>query len=284
MTALRTLLAVLLCSAAVRAQAVDAVVDRPLTLPKGRLDVTLHGTYTNWSAGGATADGLSLEMGFDFGASDKTQGGIALALPITPGAGFGSILGTAVYGASPNLGIRLDAGYERIGFNGGSGFLTGHANRFFGGLGVPIRVPITPMVAFVSGRTSSVQFGHFNNFGDSGVGFYSGASSFPESSSDFFVISGGDSSTTTNVGIHLPLGLLLQPEPHLALRLESGYAALINDSGTLHFIPLAVEAIVTPVPRLDFGLRFVVDGNVAGSSAFGYFDQRALMFWLRLRA
>jgi hypothetical protein len=284
MTTLRPLLAIVLSSAAVHAEAADAVIDRPLTLPKDSVDFTAHGTYTNWAAGGDTVDGLSLAMGIDFGVNDKTQAGIALALPITPGAGFGSILGTVVYGTSPNVGFRLDAGYERIGFNGGSGLLAGHANRFFGGLGVPIKVLITPTVAFVSGRTSSVQFGHFNNFGDSGVGFYSGASSFPESSADFFMISGGDNNTNTNFGIHLPLGLLVQPDPRLALTLESGYSALMNDSGSVHYIPLAVEAVVTPVPRVDIGTRFIVDGKVAGSTAFSYFDQRALFFWVRVRA
>jgi len=43
-----TLLALLLSGAAVGAQEIQPVIDRPLTLPKGRLDLTLHGTYTNW--------------------------------------------------------------------------------------------------------------------------------------------------------------------------------------------------------------------------------------------
>jgi len=41
-----TLLALLLSGAAVGAQEIQPVIDRPLTLPKGRLDLTLHGTYT----------------------------------------------------------------------------------------------------------------------------------------------------------------------------------------------------------------------------------------------
>jgi hypothetical protein len=38
------------------------------------------------------------------------------------------------------------------------------------------------------------------------------------------------------------------------------------------------------MPRVDIGTRFIVDGKVAGSTAFSYFDQRALFFWVRVRA
>ena len=45
----RTLIALLLSGAAASAQeTIRPVIDRPITLPEGKFDLTLHGTYTNW--------------------------------------------------------------------------------------------------------------------------------------------------------------------------------------------------------------------------------------------
>jgi hypothetical protein len=291
----RLALALVLCGTAAPAQRLEPPISRSLVLPRGAVDVTLEGTYTNWSSSlpGATAvDGETLAFGFDFGVADRAQLGLAMALPINPGAGFGSVLGSAAFGAERSVAVRLDAGYEQIGFNGN---LSSHTNRFFGGLGVPLKVPITPTVAFVSGRTGAVEFGHFNNIGSAGTGVYQGASALTDASADVFVISSGDNSTSTNFGINLPAGLLLQPDPHLAVTLLAGYSLAIiapNVSGAqtsaLHFLPFGVEAVVTPVPRLDFGARFRVDGYVGQTGGnlgleVGYFDLRELMFWTRVR-
>jgi hypothetical protein len=280
--------ALLLCGAAgARAADVEPLITRPVTLPRGAVDLTLHGTYTNWSTGG-TLEGGTLAAGVDFGATNSTQFGFAAAFPISPGAGFGSLLGSAAFAANNNSAFRIDAGYESIGFSAGPGRI----NRFFGGLGGRFRVPITPTVAFVTGRIGAVQFGHFNNLGTGGVGLYLGASSFSEAAADFLVFSGGDNGSSTNLGINLPAGLLLQPDPHLALTLQAGYSTVIeSNSGStisLHYIPLALEAVVSPVPPLDVGFRFFLDGlftETGGTGAVpGYFDTRALFFWLRIRA
>jgi len=57
----------------------------------------------------------------------------------------------------------------------------------------------------------------------------------------------------------------------------------------LHFIPVGLEAVVTPAPRFDIGARLFLDGYVAqsGGSSSGnpnYFDLRALMFYFRVHA
>ena len=113
-----------------------------------------------------------------------------------------------------------------------------------------------------------------------------------EASSDFLVLSGGNNGSSTIIGINLPAGLLLQPDPHLALTLQLGYSVAISTTGSaqaLHFLPVGLEAVVTPAPQLDIGARFFLDGYVAqsGPSASGYpnyFDLRALMLYIRVHA
>ena len=293
-----TLLALLLSGAAVGAQEIQPVIDRPLTLPKGRLDLTLHGTYTNWGnsnsvgAGPSSLTGETLALGADFGATDQVQLGLGLALPINPGAGFGSILASADFAVDEKIALRTDAGFESVGLNGDNTGSASHTSRYFAGVGASIKLPLSPTVAFVTGHTGAVQFGHFNNLGDSGTGFYTGASALTEASSDFLVLSGGNNGSSTIIGINLPAGLLLQPDPHLALTLQAGYSAAISTSGSvraLHFIPVGLEAVVTPAPRVDIGARFFLDGYVAqsGGGSGGhpnYFDLRALMLYIRVHA
>jgi hypothetical protein len=295
MPILRPLTALLLlgtaANAAAKAPDVEPLISRPLTLPEGRLDLTLHGTYTNWSGGGSSIDGETLAAGIDYGASDKVQLGLAAAFPINPGAGFGSVLGSLAAGGSDNVAVRLDAGYERIGVTGGNVLpgVNSHTDRFFGGIGAPIRIPLSPTVAFVSGRVGAVQFGHFNNLGFNGAGLYLGASGLSQLAADLLVISGGNNNSATSLGINLPAGLLLQPDPHFALTLQTGYSVTIQASGATivdHYIPLALEAVVSPAQLLDIGARFALDGFVAesggGGATPGYFDLRSLMFWIRL--
>lgn len=293
------LIALLLCGAAARSQEIQPLIDRPPTLRRGAVELTLSGTYTNWGGGGgvgapSTLSGETLALGADFGATDALQLGLAGAFPIDPGAGFGSILGSAAFAVEKKVALRIDAGFERIGFNGDlPAAANSHTNRFFGGIGAGIKVPISPTLAFVSGRTGAVHFGQFTNVGDQGVGLYGGASGLSESSSDFFVVSTGNNNSSTNVGINLPLGLLLQPDPRFAVTLLTGYSAAITfptgSTYVLHFIPLGLEAVLTAAPALDLGLRFFLDGLVTqtggnGAGNPGYFDLRAVMFWFRINA
>src|SRR5205807_7181004 len=138
---------------------------------------------------------------------------LGLALPINPGAGFGSILASADVAVDEKIALRSDVGFESIGLNGNTGAGASHTSRYFAGVGAFIKVPISPTVAFVTGRTGAIQFGHFKNLGDSGTGIYTGASGLTEASSDFLVLRGGNKGSRTLIGINLPFGLLLQPEP-----------------------------------------------------------------------
>jgi hypothetical protein len=292
----------LLCGSAAGARDLEPLLERPITLQRGAVDLTVHGTYTNWSSGSASGGGPAalggetLTLGVDFGATDRIQLGIATALPIEPGAAFGSIVGGVAFAVGSRSALRIDAGFENFGVNGGntSGFASTHTNRFFGGVGAPIRVPIGPTLAFVTGRTGAIEFGHFRNIGDRGMGLYIGASDLTEGAADFFVLSGGDNDSGTNIGINLPAGLLIQPDPHFALTLHAGYSTVIaipsagGDAVALHFIPVGLDAVVTPVPALDVGGRFFLDGYFARSGGTGttnlsYFDLRAVLLWIRVR-
>jgi len=288
------LIALLLLAGAAQAQEPEALIDRPITPRQGALDLTLHGTYTNWGPsqyGPQELSGETLALSADYAVSDRLQLGLGVALPIHPGAGFGSILASAVTAVDQNSALRVDFGFENVGLNGDAPPGNTHSKRYFGGFGGIVKVPISATVAFVVGRTGTVQFGHFNNIGDDPVGLYLGSTFYPQGASDNLTISGGDQNGATVVGINLPAGLLLQADPHLAFTVQAGYsvAAAFPSSGdtqTVHFIPLSFEAIATLAPALDVGLRFFLDGQVAatgGAGTVGYFDLRALMLWFRFR-
>ena len=95
----RLLAAILLCGTAARGEAMQPLIERPVSLPAGKVDLTLHGTYTHWTGGvlggigGTTLTGETLSFGVDVGVRDNVQLGLAVALPIHPGAGFGSVVG-----------------------------------------------------------------------------------------------------------------------------------------------------------------------------------------------
>jgi hypothetical protein len=217
-----------------RAEELQPLIERPITLARGAIDLTVHGTYTNWATGASTGAGPSslagetLALGADFGATDQAQLGFGLALPINPGAGFGSLFASAAFALDKRTAVRIDAGYERIGPNGDNTASFSHTNRYFAGLGAPLKVPLGPTLAFVSGRTGAVHFGHFNNIGDKGTGVYSGASGLTEAASDFVVVSTGNNNSSTNLGFNLPAGLLLQADPRFAVTLQAGYSAVIS--------------------------------------------------------
>src|SRR3954468_17834137 len=102
MPGLRAPVALLLLSAAAgRAEQLQPLIQRPLTLPHGTVDLTLQGTYTNWASDPAAAPGTawrpgeSLVLAVDFGMPgdpggviDATQLGFAVAMPVHPGAGW----------------------------------------------------------------------------------------------------------------------------------------------------------------------------------------------------
>lgn len=297
MNSRRVLAALVLSGAGLHAQPPEPPILRPITLPQGRVDLTIHGTYTDWDFSHLGLEeafpsltGETVALGVDFGVTDHVQLGLATALPVHPGLAFGSILVTGAVALEPRCALRLDAGYERTGVNGQNAKNEVPFHRFFGGLGLPVKIPISAAVAFVSGSADAVGFGHFNNIGVGGMGIYYGVSQLG-SSVDVLVVEVGDDGRSSTIGVNLPLGLLLQPDPGFAFTLQTGYSGVFTSgsSTALHYLPLKLEAVVTPDRTLDLGARFFVDGFVARTGGglggnFDYFDTRAFMLWLRVHA
>lgn len=304
MTWLRSCLAALVCAAAAHAQDENPLLTRPVTLPRGSVDLTLHGTYSNWYIGPTTEvpstwTGGTFALAVDFGVTDSLQLGLAAAFPISPAHSFGSVIGSALVAVDGDAAVRFDAGLERVGLNGSDLPLSStHSTRYFGGIGARLRFPVLPTIAFVVGRAGAVEFGAFNNVGDGQAAYYTGASMSPAGSADLVAISGGDAQTPTRIAVSVPAGFLVQPHPAVAVTIQSGYALTTLASNTSssasgtpvsHYVPLDVElAVSTPLPALELGTRLLFSGCVGQSGMSGrepgYFDQRSLMFWLRLRA
>jgi hypothetical protein len=273
------------------------LIERPLTLPAGELDPILLGNYSNWAAecSACSSDaGESAAIGLDFGISPSTQVGLGIGLPVNPGFAFGSLTFDALFGVSATTAVRLDAGMESIGQNGVTG--ASHATRWFGGAGPYLRVPLSANAAFVWGRSGAVRFSRFLNLDiGGGGGFYYGSSYLPVGAgADLLAISAGNNQSGTVIDINLPMGILLQPNPTVAITLQAGYSAVIGipsgggSTTTLHFLPVGLEAVLSPAASLDIGLNLVLDGYFAqsggnGSNGPGYFDLRTVLLWFRIR-
>jgi hypothetical protein len=86
-----------------------------------------------------------------------------------------------------------------------------------------------------------------------------------ETGADILTVSAGDKHTGTFVGICLPAGLLMQPDPRFALTLRAGYSAVVaipSGPGTTvvdHFIPIGIEAVFSGLPRLDIGASLIFE-------------------------
>jgi hypothetical protein len=197
-----------------------------------------------------------------------------VALPIDPGASFGSALLSGAFASSPQMAFRLDVGVERIGTNGYCCGRDYHTVRWLLGLGPYFRVPLAAKIDFVWGHGGAVRLSRFFNVetrfrgGPGSVGFYYGGSYFPlGAGSDALVVSSGDNNSGTVIDLNLPLGLMLRPDPHLSLTLQAGYSAVIGipsgggNAVAEHYLPVGLEAVVSPITRLDIGLNLVFDAT-----------------------
>jgi len=293
--------AAVLFGGAVRADEL-AVIDRPITLPAGAVEAMIRSDISNWDFDNTDAlTGATLGASVDFGITSGVQLGLAVVAPIAPGAGFGSIYASAAFALGRAAALRLDAGYERFGFNGtGADQAGANSNTVFGGVGVPIKVPITSTLAFVSGSTGAMNFAHFTNVGSNGTGLYLGANTIGSEGADLISVesgngvNGGNDNSGVAISVNLPVGLMFQPDPHFAITLRTGYSAAISlpsdSSGNeaYHFIPVGLDVVVSPVKLLDIGASFALAGyvgNTGGSADPGinYADIRAFSVWARAR-
>src|SRR5258708_12492888 len=138
-----------------RAEELPPLIEPPITLARGAIDLTVTGTYTNWATGAPAGTGPSslagetLALGADFGATDQAQLGLGVALPINPGAGFGSLFASAAFALDKRTAVRVDAGYERIGPNGDNTPGFSPTNPHLPRPGPPLHAPPAPPLPFL---------------------------------------------------------------------------------------------------------------------------------------
>src|SRR5262249_57518443 len=130
------------------------------------------------------------------------------------GASLGSGVLGSTFGVGARFALRVDAGVERLGLNGGSTSGNNHVTRFVAGAGPYFRVPLAPNVEFVWGRTGVARMFRFTNVGtgtSAGTGFYLGGSFLPiGAAADTLVISTGHHHTGTLAPFSTPPGIPLR--------------------------------------------------------------------------
>lgn len=269
------------------------LIDRPITLPGGAVEVDLLGDFSRWSAQSSSATGESGAVGIEWGFGGGGQFGLTVALPLQPGFGFGTVAASAAFAVTDSVAIRLDAGYDRLSLTGNTGEVGNFTQDFlFGALGAPFKVRLDRGVALVSGDVGAFKAGHFTNVGQNGAALYLGASFTPVSPAGLVTISKplSDSSGTI-ITVNAPIGLLFQPAEAFAVTVRTAYLAEIftgsGDTSTSQFVPLHADMVISPAPSLDVGLTFGVAGQVKGDPILaptGFFDVFDAALWLRLHA
>ena len=282
------------------------LINEPMTLAplSFRISGELNLTHAEISDGGMTltGNGVGLALGGDIGIVPRLSTGAFLAFPISPFADFGTFAANLQYEAVPDtLNLRLDIGAQRQSVLLTSdlfGFDRVHQDGFLFGFGIPIRVRLHPKVAFTSGSTWARGF-------DSQplLSLGSGSSQLAVYGTiltqDVFTLftRSDQGQRVTSGAVHLPLGILFQPVPALAVAVRSGYrlvfAAIDDGKGNthttkVHYIPLAFDLVVTPAKWVDLGFTATIFGPVAADSSTQdanrhYGDLTKFDFWMALR-
>ncbi len=276
------------------------LVERPMILPPLHFQPTLGVAFHNLSPG-STAETLS--FGIDVGISRVFQAGFDFDFPVNPQGDFGLFVANLQARLAAPINVRLDVGAERLVFaSGAAGSLLGipspvlRQDAFVFGVGLPLKWRLGRMFAIVSGSTAARGFGAqqfvADRFGDS---IYGGSTLLSGDLLTMVVISanGGTHAFGT---LTLPIGVLFQPHAVIALGVRTAYRMSfeIGDgalSGLQHYVPLAFDAVVSVVGRLDIGFTATLSGfvgNSRGGSAItlpaynniGYADYRVFEVWL----
>jgi hypothetical protein len=282
-------IAALLPCAAVAQKLPAALIDRPLTLPAGATEFNVLFNDSSWSQGGGSVSGQAGAASIEYGFTSAVQGGVTVALPVSPGFSFGTVVGTGVFTASPTTALRIDAGAESV---GSSSIGNGKYTLLFGGFGVPLKFRLDDRFAFVSGSAAAFRFAHFTNLGANGAALYEGTSTFDFAGADLFSVVHSTTSGVngTVIQINAPIGVLLQIVEPLSVTLSTGYHALIatggGTTGVSHYIPLGADVVLSPNPSLDIGVSLALAGTVSDASGanLGYGDIKNFALWVRLRS
>ncbi|MBI5543551.1 MAG: hypothetical protein HY901_06655 [Deltaproteobacteria bacterium] len=260
-----------------------ALLDRPLVLRESEIAPSVRTEITNASIHGVNGTGASLVIGADVGLTDSLQVGMAIGMPLIPNPDFGAVVGSGVWGMHEAYGARLDIAYSRdlsTDFSDSSSRSAVHV-----GLGLPVKLTLSPILAVVSGGTAASRFGRFlNKAASNGPFTVSTFSLTPVFGSDLVTYSHSsfEESSSDGVTLNLPLGLQVQPHERFALALRTGYVlsyasssssagilGSISTSATAHYLPMEIEAVASVLPQLDVGASFGLMGALSSSLSFG---------------
>jgi hypothetical protein len=277
------LLAVLLSGVALAdepAADVRSWVDRPVVLPKWTLQTELAGGYASGSSGGSGAPGPGFvtEVALTLGMPWDTQLGLyeRQVFPQTESgiSEAANLMLNVQHAFLRQLAARADLGFS----SGESGFANPGISL---GIGAPLRWRFDEHVALISGEALGRAFGSPSADGDKAtftpsedlftvrqinlVCFEAAPPRFPGGG-----FGGGGCGGNGWIGtVGLPIGLLVQPTPGLALSVRTGVrvsfgvnvATPVGPGSSPFYIPFAADVAVTPVRWLDVG----VTGQVAGT-------------------
>jgi hypothetical protein len=274
----------------------QAVVARPLTLPPlffspfagaavtSATDVVDPFTSTTARA---TGTGTALSFGLDVGLTGRVQAGFLFTLPLDPVADFGAFTANLQLALIRDLvNVRFDVGAQRRDFRYSvMGVDTlDIVDGFVAGVGLPIKARLGRFVAITSGSSSARGFespplvtdGHHYKFGDS------------IATQDLFTV-GIWPGVGTGGAVHLPIGVLVQPHPVVAFGLRSGYRLtfLSASGGTatsfVHFVPVALDVIVSIGRHVDLAATAALVGTIGGDTSRGFADVRKFDLWVVVR-
>jgi hypothetical protein len=199
----------------------DAWIDRPLLLRPGQVQL---GTALEISD--TEPEQTAILSSASVGVNSRAQLGLAVTECLDPTT-FGALTATAIRGYNEDLALRIDAGVSRSAEFGSS------TNAYAFGVGAPIKVKLSPSVAFVSGSTAPTGVGLALAQG------YNTSSSIPTSfgESILSVVANGD--TPNNYVLTVPAGLLFSMTDRVAVHLHGALQMIYSPPNDVDLFVLA---------------------------------------------
>lgn len=207
-----------------------ALIDRPLALNPSTFQLTGSFDIRHVSVGDVSANATALNISGDYSPLRHVQLGASVGIQLSPDADFGYAIATGQYEFFKFAAIRVDIGVSNA-----------SDVQAFVGAGLPIRLKLTNLVAFVSSRPYAW------NFEDDIVSARLGNGS--------------------NTEFNLPLGLLFQFTPRVSATLHSGF----RERDSASFVPFGID-LMLETGHIDLGAMFDVDGQFRPDDGPGYFD------------
>ena len=271
----------------------QALIDRPLLLPAGRVRLDLGLAVTRRAS--ATEDvgvGEALSLAVSAGLTRSLEGGLWAELPVGPQAHLGGLLANLTVRLAAPLALRLDAGLQES-----QRSLAGPSQAIFvGGVGLPIRARLRPRLAFISGTPRARGFGPQPllvvrpPLGVRATALY-GENAGVLFSEDLLAVGispgdGDNPGSSQLLALTAPLGLLIQAHPRLALAARTGVRVLVLAGGgasrSSYHLPLAADITVRLADFLELGATASLAGYLGGNLLAGarFTDISQFDFWL----